>query len=159
MGTYYFKTEQFLPIDMDEAWEFFSNAKNLSLITPPEMDFKILTQLDGQEIFEGMIIDYTVRPLFGIPLRWQTEISKVNKPWSFTDRQIRGPYKVWEHTHTYFPEEGGIIMQDEVKYQLPLGIVGRITNSLVVQKKIEDIFAFRKDVLTKMFRKDEYIPG
>ena len=157
MATYHFKTEQFIPIGIDEAWDFFSSAKNLALITPPEMDFKILTELDDREIFEGMIIDYTVRPLFGIPLKWQTEIIKVKKPWSFTDRQVKGPYKVWEHTHIYIRQNNGIIMQDEVKYELPLGLVGKIANALVVRKKIEDIFTFRKNVLTKMYGTDEHI--
>ena len=72
-----FKAEQFLPIDKSKAWDFFSSPKNLSLITPPEMDFKILSKLNGEEIFEGMKIDYTVKPLLGIAVRWQTEICKV----------------------------------------------------------------------------------
>ncbi|NEU08246.1 SRPBCC family protein [Flavihumibacter sp. R14] len=155
MDTYYFHTEQFLPIDIATAWDFFSSAKNLALITPPELDFKILTQLKGEEIYEGMIIDYTVKPLFGIPLRWQTEITKVNKPTSFTDRQVKGPYKLWEHRHIYLPQEKGLVMQDEVKYQLPFGIIGRYTNSLVVREKIADIFAYRKGILNKMFVDNE----
>ncbi len=60
MSVYYFKSEQFLPIDINKAWNFFSSPKNLALITPPELDFNILTKLDGKEIYEGMIIDYTV---------------------------------------------------------------------------------------------------
>ncbi len=115
------------------------------------MDFQILTSLDDREIYEGMVIDYTVKPLLGLPLRWQTEIVKVNKPFYFTDRQVKGPYKIWEHTHTYFEKENGILMTDEIKYQLPLGILGNWMNTLIVQKKIESIFAYRKAILIKMF--------
>lgn len=152
MSTYYYRTEQFLPVDLDTAWDFFSSAKNLALITPPELDFKILTDLNGQEIYEGMLIDYTVKPLLGIPLRWQTEICKVEKPYLFTDRQLKGPYKMWEHTHSYEKVDNGILMKDEVKYQLPLGFLGDIANSIIVRKKVEDIFAFRKQVLETMFK-------
>jgi len=74
MKIYYYKTEQFLSTDMNTAWNFFSSARNLAIITPPELDFNVLTQLDDKDIYQGMLIDYTVRPLFGIPLHWQTEI-------------------------------------------------------------------------------------
>ena len=154
MSTFYYRTEQFLPVDLNTAWDFFSSAKNLALITPPELDFKILTDLNGQEIHEGMLIDYTVRPLFGIPLRWQTEICKVEKPYLFTDRQLKGPYKMWEHTHSYEKVDNGILMKDEVKYQLPMGFLGDLANSVIVKKKVEEIFTFRKQVLETMFKKD-----
>ena len=141
MKTFYYNAAQLLPVKMEEAWEFFSSAKNLSVITPPQLDFKILSQLDHKEIYEGMLIDYKVKPLLGIPVRWQTEIFKVNKPDTFTDRQLRGPYKLWEHTHRFFQKGNGVLMEDEVKYQLPFGIIGEVAESLVVRKKIKEIFS------------------
>lgn len=89
MNQFYFNTEQFLSININVAWDFFSDVKNLSVITPPEMDFKILRNLTDKEIFEGMVIDYTVKPLFGIKVYWQTEIFKVDKPKMFSDRQFK----------------------------------------------------------------------
>ena len=144
---------------MDTAWDFFSSAKNLALITPPELDFKILTDLNGEEIYEGMLINYTVKPLLGIPLRWETEICKVQKPFFFTDRQLKGPYKLWEHTHSYIPMNGGVMMKDEVKYQLPLGFLGDIAHAVIVRKKVENIFTFRRDVLKSIFQSDEKAPS
>jgi ligand-binding SRPBCC domain-containing protein len=151
MYTYYYNTDQFLPIDINKAWRFFSEAKNLALITPPEMDFKILTSLTDKAIYEGMLINYRVKPLFHIPLYWQTEICKVQYPLFFTDRQLKGPYKLWEHTHTFVEKDNGVLMKDTVKYQLPFGIIGKLVHSLIVQKKIENIFIYRKNVLNKIF--------
>lgn len=148
---YYFKTEHFLPVSIDEAWNFFSSAKNLSRITPPEMDFKILSSLEDKEINEGMLIDYIVKPVFGIPLKWQTEIFNVNKPHCFADRQLKGPYKIWEHTHTFIPQENGTLMKDEIKYQIPFGIIGQMAHSLFVREKVKDIFRFREKALDKIF--------
>lgn len=152
MHTFFYTTQQFLPIDVNRSWDFFSSAKNLALITPPELDFNILTSVGNKEIFEGMKIDYTVKPLFGLPLRWQTEICKVNKPLFFTDRQLKGPYKLWEHTHTFIEKDNGVLVKDEVKYKLPFGIIGSIAHSLIVRKKIENIFQFRKEALKKIFK-------
>lgn len=151
MSVFNYHTEQFLPVDIRTAWDFFSDAKNLSVITPPEMDFKILTKLNGAAVYEGTLIDYTVKPLFGIPLHWQTEIFKIDKPYLFADRQLKGPYKMWEHTHTFIKKGDGILMKDDVKYQLPFGIIGKITHSLLVRKKIENIFIYRKNILNKIF--------
>ncbi|MBC7744666.1 MAG: SRPBCC family protein [Flavobacterium sp.] len=151
MSLFYFKTEQFLPINIEKAWDFFSSPKNLALITPPELDFKILTKLDDKAIYEGMIIQYTVKPILGIPLPWKTEICKVNRPSFFTDKQLKGPYKLWEHTHTYHKHENGVKMQDEIKYELPLGILGNLAHKLFVKKKIERIFSYRRSVLEKLF--------
>jgi len=148
---YYFRTEHLLPVSIDRAWDFFSSAKNLALITPPEMDFKILTKLDDKEIHEGMLIDYTVKPVFGIPLNWQTEITYVNRPHSFADRQIKGPYKMWEHTHTFIPKENGVLMKDEIKYQIPLGILGQLAHTIFVKDKVKEIFQFREKALEKIF--------
>jgi len=148
---YNLKTEHLLPVSIDEAWDFFSSAKNLSRITPPEMEFKILSNLDEKEFYEGMLIDYIVKPVFGIPLKWQTEIIKVNKPNSFTDTQLKGPYKIWEHTHTFIPQENGTLIRDEIKYQIPFGILGQLAHSVFVREKIKDIFRFREKALNKIF--------
>jgi ligand-binding SRPBCC domain-containing protein len=146
-----FKVVQFLPIDKKKAWDFFSTPKNLSKITPPEMDFKILSTLNGEEIFEGMKIDYTVKPLFGISVRWQTEICKVDKLNYFTDRQTKGPYKIWEHTHTFIEKNNGVLMTDVVNYELPFGFIGNFVHLILVKRKIESIFDYRKQILEKIF--------
>ncbi|MDP4283452.1 MAG: SRPBCC family protein [Bacteroidota bacterium] len=152
MRSFVYNTEQFLPITIDTAWDFFSSANNLALITPPELDFKILTNLDGKEITEGMLINYRVKPLLNIPLNWKTEIVKIEKPGMFTDRQLKGPYKMWEHTHYFIQKDNGVLMKDKVKYQLPFGIIGQVAHSMFVRKKIEHIFIYRKEILNKIFK-------
>lgn len=151
MAIYQYTAEQFLPLSIRKAWDFFSSPKNLSVITPPEMDFKILTQLDDKEIYNGMLIDYTVKPLFGIPMHWQTMIIDVKPLEVFADTQLKGPYKLWHHTHTFIEKDGGVLMTDVVNYELPFGILGDWVHSLIVRKKIESIFAYRKQVLEKLF--------
>lgn len=151
MKDYQLHTEQFLPISLDKAWSFFSSPQNLSKITPPELKFKIESNLQQADIHNGMNIRYTVSPLLGIPLTWVTEITQVNQPSSFTDRQIAGPYKKWEHTHTFVPVENGVMMYDLVKYQLPFSFLGKFAHWLFVRKKIETIFYYRKEVLTSIF--------
>jgi ligand-binding SRPBCC domain-containing protein len=115
------------------------------------MGFVILSKLDGVPIYSGMLIDYIVKPLLGIPLRWTTEITGVSAPNVFTDKQLKGPYALWEHTHTFEQVNGGVKMTDEVKYALPLGFLGELAHSILVKKKLNDIFEFRERTLTKLF--------
>ena len=153
MGVYYLYAEQLLPVDIQTAWAFFSSPNNLALITPPEMDFISLSPMaDGAEIYTGMLIDYTVKPLFGLPLRWQTGIVSVQKPHSFTDKQLKGPYRLWEHTHTFIQTENGVLMKDEVKYQLPLGPLGGLAHALLVRKKLQALFRYRKAAIERIFK-------
>ena len=151
MKIYTLHKEQELPITIDEAWKFFSAASNLSKITPPEMKFVIRTKLEGGPIYSGMKIEYTVRPLLGIPMHWVTEILKVNAPISFTDTQTKGPYTLWEHTHRFERIPGGVRMTDDVKYALPVGVLGSIMRELVVKQKLEKIFEFREKTLINLF--------
>ncbi len=162
MTKYTLNREQYLPIPIEEAWAFFSSAKNLAKITPGEMQFEVLTKLTDEPIYTGMEINYIVRPLLNVPLKWTTEITDVTPPFIFKDRQLKGPYSLWEHTHVFARVPGGVKMTDEVKYALPLGILGGIMHSIIVRKKLEDIFNFREKALTGLFgqyKNEQYVAG
>lgn len=146
--------KQQLYCDIGTAWSFFSSANNLSKITPKEMDFTVLTELEDTNIYKGMFIDYRIRPLFGIPLRWQTEIVQVDFQHSFTDVQRRGPYKSWKHQHRFESNEEGVLMEDIVDYELPFGLLGNFAHSILVKKKLQNIFEYRHNVLEELFNKE-----
>jgi len=143
--------ETLMPITAEQAWDFFSSADNLARITPPEVKFETLTQLTDNRIYEGMIIHYRLRPLLNIPIIWQTEIGEVNAPYKFMDKQLKGPYALWEHTHTFIAIPGGVKMTDEVKYALPMSWLGILAHTLIVRRKIRQIFQFRKEALKQLF--------
>lgn len=143
--------EQQLNCDIETAWEFFSNPHNLSKITPKEMNFVVLTDLPSTQIYEGMEIDYTVSPLLNIPMKWKTRITQVDELKSFTDFQLKGPYKLWNHFHEFIPNKNGILAKDTVNYELPLGFIGNIAHSLFVRSKLESIFKHRFQVLEEKF--------
>jgi len=151
MKIYQLKTKQFLPISLEEAWDFFSNPANLSKITPPWLNFEVRTELAGK-MYAGMIVSYLVRPILNIPQTWVTEITHVDEPNYFVDEQRFGPYKMWHHEHAFTKmENGGVEMQDIVTYVVPFGFLGRIMNALVIENKINSIFDYRKNILTQMF--------
>lgn len=146
--------EQQLNCDLQTAWDFFSSPTNLPKITPKDMAFTVLSEQKTDTIFEGMIIDYTVSPFLGIPLKWKTRITSVIPNKSFTDFQEKGPYKLWNHHHEFIPNEKGVLMIDKVDYELPFGILGNIAYALFVKKKLEKIFNYRFQILENLLNKN-----
>jgi ligand-binding SRPBCC domain-containing protein len=127
----------------DCVWDFFQDAHNLEAITPAFLRFEVLTPRPI-EMREGALIDYKLR-LRGVPLRWRTRIDEWEPGVRFVDRQVRGPYALWHHTHTFEPHPAGTLMRDEVRYRLPLGPLGVAAHRAFVRRDIEAVFAFREE--------------
>ncbi|KAB2869185.1 MAG: SRPBCC family protein [Bacteroidales bacterium] len=153
MGFYQLQKKQIIPSSIDIVWDFISTPQNLKLITPPGMGFDIKSENLPNNIYAGMIIEYTVRPLLGIPTTWVTEISQVVERKFFIDEQRVGPYKFWHHQHLIEPHSNGVLMIDIVSYKPPLGFIGSIANGIVISRKLEDIFEYRRVALEKLFGK------
>lgn len=147
---YQLKREQTIPVSIEKAWDFFSSPRNLEVITPKEMGFVIKTELP-EKMYSGLLIDYSVRPILGIPMPWRSEIMAVKEHVSFVDEQRRGPYKIWHHEHYFEEVEGGVKMTDIVDYKLPLGFLGTIAHGLFVKKKLESIFDYRYKKVEELF--------
>ncbi len=151
MKIYTKKYKTIIPISLEEAWDFFSSPKNLSKITPPKMGFNIISEFNEEKMYPGQLIAYKVSPLFGLKLNWCTEITHVLEKQYFVDEQRFGPYSMWHHQHHFKQIEGGVEMIDIVDYVVPLGIIGRMMNSLLISNEIEKIFSYREKVIKEMF--------
>lgn len=150
MKIYKKETVQHVNATIEECWAFFSSPRNLQKITPDDMGFEI-TDFDGKPMYAGQIIQYTVSPLLGLKLNWMTEISFVKDNSYFVDEQRFGPYALWHHKHFFEATESGTKMTDIVHYALPLGILGRIMNALLVKNKLKEIFDYRCVKIDEMF--------
>jgi len=151
MKIYTLSKKQFLPITLDQAWDFFSSPVNLKKITPEYMGFEITSDLGDGKMYPGQIISYVVTPVLGIPMSWTTEITHVVDQKYFVDEQRFGPYSFWHHQHWFKAVDGGVEMTDIVNYGLPLGFLGQIANTLFVKSKLQEIFDYREKVVDKYF--------
>jgi len=152
MKIYTFHRTQKLPISRKEAWEFLSNPKNLSELTPKEMNFTIISD-DQKKMYAGQIIQYSVTPLANIKTKWISEITHLEKGNYFVDLQLYGPYAFWHHKHFIHEIDGGVEMEDIIDYKVPFGIVGQIIHPLLVKPKLEKIFSYRQKKLVEIFGK------
>jgi ligand-binding SRPBCC domain-containing protein len=143
-----FETDQWVPRARDEVFSFFADAFNLESITPPWLRFEILTP-GPIEMGAGVRIDYRIR-VRGLAIRWRTEIMEWEPPHRFVDVQVRGPYRLWRHTHTFEEAGGGTRCRDRVDYW-PRG--GRVVDRLFVRRDVRRIFEFRRARLEERFGK------
>ena len=150
MTIYTLERELFVPHPLSKVFAFFSRAENLEEITPPWMQFRILTA-QPIEMKKGATIAYSLR-VRGFPLRWLTEIEEWNPPYEFIDVQAKGPYKLWHHTHRFAEVPGGTSIVDIVRYALPFGPLGRLVHRIQVAWDIEQIFDYRKKRVQALFR-------
>ena len=135
---------------LEEVWKFFSAPLNLPKITPPDMGFYVRSENLPDNIEEGLLIEYTVRPGLNIPTKWVTRIGAVAENSYFVDEQLKGPYKKWEHAHIFEQQDDGVLMTDHVVYELPGGALAKIAEGWV-SSRLDHIFDYREKVIQQIF--------
>jgi ligand-binding SRPBCC domain-containing protein len=146
---YELEREQTVKAPRDEVFQFFADAANLEQMTPPELGFEILTP-QPIEMRVGARIDYRIT-LHRVPMTWQTLIEDYEPNDVFVDVQIKGPYKVWHHTHTFADAPGGgTVLGDHVRYALPFGPLGTLAHP-IVKRQLKRIFDYRARVMQDRF--------
>lgn len=143
------RKQQLLRAPKPEVFGFFCRPENLEKLTPPFLNFKIITP-SPIPMHAGSLIDYQLS-LYGIPFRWRTQIVDFDQGGRFVDKQIKGPYKLWEHTHTFEPVGGATLMTDVVRYQVPFGVLGQMAHPLLVKRSLDEIFNYRCKVADDIF--------
>jgi ligand-binding SRPBCC domain-containing protein len=144
---------QLIPAPLEKVWAFFVDPANLPRITPPNMQFVVLSPSRGDRIYAGELIEYKLRPLPWLRTRWLTEITQVEEGHYFVDEQRRGPYDLWHHQHHFRKIEGGVEMTDLVHYSVPLGPLGDLANAFFVRRRLEEVFLYRRQQVEAIFGK------
>jgi ligand-binding SRPBCC domain-containing protein len=136
--------EAIIPASLDETFAFFSTAANLERLTPPWLNFRILTP--SPVMREGLEIDYRI-VLYGIPIPWTSRIDVWEPGVRFVDRQLRGPYAWWHHEHRFEAIDGGTRVIDDVEF------VPRVAwlTGWRVRGDVEKIFDYRTEKLKTLF--------
>ena len=139
---YTLQRRHWLPRSLHETFEFFERPENLPLITPPWLDLHILTP-EPITMARGLTVDYKVR-VMGMRTHWRSLISEYDPPHSFRDVQVIGVYRLWDHRHRFWRENGGTVIEDFVVYEPPFGLIGALLNRLVIDRQLRDIFEYRR---------------
>ncbi len=142
------RREQWVPRPLDEVFPFFADAHNLEALTPPALNFSILTT--KIELHAGSLIEYKLH-LHGVPLRWRTLIGVWEPPHRFVDEQLSGPYSLWHHEHTFVERDGGTLLTDHVRYVVPGGPLAPLISRFFVRPELKKIFDYRQKIIAQRF--------
>lgn len=147
--TYSLHAEQSVAAPIEKVFDFFTDVNNLARLTPSFVRFRILSA-ETKIIERGQHLEYEIRPLL-LPLRWVSEITEFDPPFRFTDEQIKGPYRRWQHVHHFYPLSTGTLIVDDITYDVGFGVLGRIIHRLLIRRQLEAIFAYRRMQLERYF--------
>ena len=150
MRVHLIEREQRLAVPPERAFALFAEAGNLEAITPPWLRFRIVAP-GAIEMRQGTVIEYRLT-LHRVAIRWLTRIEVWEPPRRFVDLQVRGPYALWEHTHSFEPAGGGTLMRDRVRYRLPWGPLGAFAHLAFVRRDLERIFDYRGEAIGRVLR-------
>jgi ligand-binding SRPBCC domain-containing protein len=146
--THLLERSQRVEVPVDLAFAFYANSDNLEPLTPPWLHFEVTTPRP-LTLAAGALLDYRLK-LHGVPVRWTTLIETWEPPLRFVDRQAKGPYSLWEHTHLFEKDgNGATVIHDRVRYAIPLGPLGAIAHRLFVRRDLERIFNYRRDAVAE----------
>ncbi len=147
VGDYQLTCTLLAPLPVGDVFRVFENAGNLARITPPWLNFRVLTP--NIDMRPGAEIDYIIRWL-GLPMRWKTVITEYAPPKFFVDMQARGPYTLWHHRHEFTETPEGTLVADCVDYKLPLGALGRMAHGVIVGRQLLEIFRYRQKAMPEL---------
>ena len=147
MRVFTLRREQLLPRPPERVFPFFTDARNLEAITPPLLRFEVVTP--GEiPMRVGTLIQYRLK-VHGIGVDWLTSIQEWDPPHRFVDVQVRGPYALWHHTHSFDASDDGTrtLMRDTVRYAVGFGPFGQLAARAFVHRDVAAIFEYREHVV------------
>jgi len=150
MADHVFESRVWLARPRPEVFAFFAEPASLERLTPPAFRLRLLNRT--ATMTTGAVLDFRLRWLGIVPLRWRAFVREWDPPFRFVDVQVRGPYARWEHRHRFLEEGGGTWVEDRVTYRLPLGLLGRAAHALVVERQLRELWAYRHQQLAALVR-------
>lgn len=110
----------------------------------------------------GETVTWQARHL-GVRQHLTSRISAYDRPAYFQDVMVRGAFAWMEHDHWLdATPQGGTVLRDEFRFAAPLGILGRIAETLVLRRYMTHFLERRNAVIKRVAESEEwreYLPG
>jgi ligand-binding SRPBCC domain-containing protein len=84
---------------------------------------------------------------FGIIMKLTSKITEFQFPDMFTDKMVNGPFQSMKHRHIFQMSDGHTLMVDEFEYTSPLGILGKVADSIFLESYMKKLLIQRNHVI------------
>jgi len=145
-----FEDERIVKAPLETISAFLSDPGNLSQLTPPDADFRMNAKTPG-DLRRGSVMEYSLK-VHGIRMKWESLISDWQAGVRFVDHQVRGPYELWRHEHSFAAVPAGTLVRDRVAYSLPLAPLSGVALPLV-RADLRKIFAYRRAAVARLLER------
>jgi uncharacterized protein (TIGR01777 family) len=138
-----FKATTKIKADIHTAFQWHEREGALFRLTPPWEKIELLEKDEGIDVGAKCNINVATG-FFSIP--WQAEHIEYYKDKHFKDRQNKGPFSMWEHSHDFEESNGTTTITDSVDYKLPLHFISKYVAGSFIRTKLKRMFRYRKNV-------------
>lgn len=140
----HFVKESLIHASPERVFAFHEQDSALELLSPPWETARVLQNAGISQVGSRAIIETNIIGPF--KTRWIAEHTVYQPPHLFEDVQIRGPFRRWRHRHIINAHPEGATLRDEIEYEPPLGILGRLLAPLLIEKRLRKLFGYRHRV-------------
>ena len=141
--------ETTLPAPIAEVFAFHADPRSLVRLMEGRAGFLLLSP--GTSVEPGAVT--RVRVEWAGLFRYEMEF--LHGPWDpprmFSERQVRGPFRVFEHRHEFEERGGGTLVRDRLRVALKARLGGGIATRLFVVPRLREEFEHRHGVLRRIF--------
>ena len=128
----------------ERVFAFHEQPDALARLTPPWERSRVVRAARISEVGSEAVVETRVVGLFRV--RWVARHTVYDPPRVFEDVQVRGPFKSWRHRHVVEPHARGATLRDEIEYEPPLNFLGRLAAPLLIEPRLQKLFAYRHAV-------------
>jgi uncharacterized protein len=138
-----------IPASAQEVFDWHEAPGAFERLTPPWERVRVLRHEGG--IRDGAQVSLRVGPA-PFSLRWDLEHRDYQHGSSFTDVQVRGPFRSWRHVHKMIPEgPHACLLEDSIEFELPFGVLGKLLGGPIARRKLARLFEYRHAVTLQAF--------
>ncbi len=139
-----FVKESTIHASAERVFAFHETPDAFERLQPPWQKTEIIQPPSSLAVGTTVILRVKVGPF------WQRMVAEhvAYEPGRmFADRLIEGPFAAWEHRHIVTPiDEDTCALRDDIEYELPMGVLGRIFGKPIAERQLQRLFEYRHRV-------------
>lgn len=142
-----------MPVSADELYAWHGRPLAFQRLQPP---WEQVTQTASHGAFgtDGHRVEFRTSVFGPVTATWLEELYDFQPGRQFQDRQVKGPFASWNHTHRFIPDGPNTsFLEDHIEYRVPLGSVGDVFGGGMVRKRLKAAFAYRHAVTASDLRR------
>ncbi len=132
-----------------------SRSIDLHTISNPGTKERAIAGTTSGLINEGESVTWTAIHL-GFRQQLCSKITEMRRPVRFVDEMVSGAFKSLRHEHLFESKDGVTVMKDVFTYEVPMGVLGKWFDQLILCNYMKKLLADRNNVIKEYAEGNEW---